>query len=283
MFAIDPTILRARRVLGCQPGAGCRSRRSSSGWRLRRRPAASPQSWSGSTFLRCAEAGIVTAGTTRFEIAEVAEVQAFPGMRRGVPAMFVAASALDDLGLSTRVRETWIRGERADILRTLDEAGTSYEETTTAAQVVDGVSFLTVSSTFGFMRSLGVAAALLVVGGVAVYFDARRRSRVLAYAFAASHGAHEAAASASAPGRGAGGRGRRLLAGVGRRRWSLRVSRTQRIDPLPSVRPDPLLRPATGLMLGLGLAALVVAWIAAAIAQRATDRDDPLEVLRAGT
>ena len=48
-----------------------------------------------------AEAGIVTTGTTRFEIAEVAEVHAFPGMRRGVPAMFVAASALDDLGLST--------------------------------------------------------------------------------------------------------------------------------------------------------------------------------------
>jgi hypothetical protein len=37
------------------------------------------------------------------------------------------------------------------------------------------------------------------------------------------------------------------------------------------------------LLLGLGLAALVVAWIAAAIAQRVTDRDDPLEVLRGGT
>jgi hypothetical protein len=49
------------------------------------------------------------------------------------------------------------------------------------------------------------------------------------------------------------------------------------------VRPDPLLRPAIGLSVGVGLAALVVAWIAAAIAQRATDRDDPLEVLRGGT
>ena len=37
------------------------------------------------------------------------------------------------------------------------------------------------------------------------------------------------------------------------------------------------------MMVGLGLAALLVAWIAAAVAQRATDRDDPVEVLRAGT
>jgi putative ABC transport system permease protein len=229
-----------------------------------------------------AEAGIVTAGRTRFEIAEIAEVQAFPGMRRGSPAMFVAASALEDLGLSTLIRETWIRGERTEILSTLDEASTSYEETTTAAQVVDGVAFLTVSQTFGFMRSLGVTAALLVVGGVAVYFDARRRSRVLAYAFARRMGLtrrqHRRALLAE------------VLAGVGVGCWlGLVVALVgagvthERIDPLPSFRPDPLLRPASGLMVGLGLAALVVASIAAAIAQRTTDHDDTLEVLRGGT
>ncbi len=229
-----------------------------------------------------AEAGIITAGTTRFEIAEVAEVQAFPGMRRGSPAMFVAASALEDLGLSTRFRETWIRGDRAEILSTLDEARTSYEETTTADHVVDAVSFLTVSQTFGFMRSLAVASALLVVGGVAVYFDARRRNRVLAYAFARRMGLtrrqHRRALLAE------------VLAGVGVGCWlGLVVALVgaglahQRLDPLPLVRPDPLLRPAIGLSVGLGVAALVVAWIAAAIAQRATDRDDPLEVLRGGT
>ena len=173
-------------------------------------------------------------------------MQAFPGMRRGSPAMFVAASALEDLGLSTLIRETWIRGERAEILSTLDEASTSYEETATTTQVVDGVAFLTVSRTFGFMRSLGVAAALLVVGGVAVYFDARRRGRVLGYAFARRMGLtrrqHRRALLAE------------VLAGVGVGCWlGLVVALVgagvahERIDPLPSVRPDPLLRPATGL------------------------------------
>src|SRR3546814_6894365 len=33
------------------------------------------------------------------------------------------------------------------------------------------------------MLSLGVAAGLLVLGGVAVYLDARRRDRILAHAF----------------------------------------------------------------------------------------------------
>jgi putative ABC transport system permease protein len=229
-----------------------------------------------------AEAAIVTAGPTRFEIAQVADVPAFPGMRRGSPAMFVAASALEDLGLSTLIRETWIRGERSEILSTLDAASTSYEETATTTQVVDGVAFLTVSRTFGFMRSLGVTAALLVVGGVAVYFDARRRGRVLGYAFARRMGLtrrqHRRALLAE------------VLAGVGVGCWlGLVVALVgagfahERIDPLPSVRPDPLLRPATGLMVGLALAALVVSAIAAAIAQRTTDRDDPLDVLRAGT
>ena len=106
---------------------------------------------------------------------------------------------------------------RAEILSTLDEARTSYEETTTADHVVDAVSFLTVSQTFGFMRSLAVASALLVVGGVAVYFDRAPPEPGARLCVRPSHGPHEAPAQASAPGRGAGGRGRRLLAG-GRRR-----------------------------------------------------------------
>ncbi len=229
-----------------------------------------------------AEAGIVTQGTTRFEIAEIADAQAFPGMRRGSPAMFISADALEDLGVSTSVREVWIRGERDEVLATLDEAGTSYQETSTVAQVADQVSFLTVSSTFGFMQSLGVVAAVLVVGGLAVYLDARRRGRVLAYAFARRMGLtrrqHRWALLAE------------VVAGVVVGCWlGLVVALVgagvahERIDPVPSYRPDPLLRPATGIMVGVGLAALVLAWIAAALAQRATDRDDPVEVLRAGT
>jgi putative ABC transport system permease protein len=229
-----------------------------------------------------AEAGIEIQGTTRFEVEQVADLEQFPGMRRGSPAMFVAADHLADLGLETRVREVRIPGDREEVLAELNEAGVAFEEISTGDAVVDAAAFLTVSQTFGFMRSLAVASGLLVVGGVAVYLDARRRSRVLAYAFARRMGLtgrqHRRALFAE------------VLAGVGAGCWLGLVVAVvaagvahERLDPLPEVQPDPLLRPATLLLVGLGLVAVVVALVAAALAQRATDRDDPLEVLRAGT
>jgi putative ABC transport system permease protein len=231
---------------------------------------------------RDTEVGVVTSGTARFAVAEVADVQAFPGMRRGTPAVFVAISALEDLGLSSHVQETWIRGDRGDIIDVLERTHTSYEERVTSSTVVDGVSSLTVTQTFGFMRSLGVAAGLLVVGGVAAYLDARRRSRVLPYALARRMGLtrrqHRRALLAE------------VMAGAGVGIWlGLIVAAVgagvahERLDPLPSYRPDPLLRPASGLILGLAVAPLLLAWIAAVIAQRAVDRDDPVEVLRGST
>mgnify|MGYP003619132988 CR=1 FL=1 len=229
-----------------------------------------------------ARAGIVTSGTTELEVRPIADVSAFPGMRRGSPAMFVAASALEDLGLSTRVREVRIQGDRADILRTLDRNGTSYQEITTAEHVVDAISFLTVAQTFGFLRSVALGAAMLVLGGVAVYLDARRRDRVLGYAFARRMGltsaAHRKALSIE------------VLAAIGTGCWLGVVAALGaaalvigRIDPLPLVRPEPLLRPAIVASVGVVLASVMVALGAAVLAQRATDRDDPVEVLRGGT
>jgi hypothetical protein len=55
-----------------------------------------------------------------------------------------------------------------------------------------------------------------------------------------------------------------------------------RIDPVPGFRPDPLFRPALALAAALAAGTLVAAALAAALAQRRADRDDPVEVLRAG-
>ena len=56
-----------------------------------------------------------------------------------------------------------------------------------------------------------------------------------------------------------------------------------RIDPVPSFQPAPLLRPALVVIVSLAVASAVVAGVAAALAQRRADRDDPIEVLRAGS
>jgi predicted lysophospholipase L1 biosynthesis ABC-type transport system permease subunit len=56
----------------------------------------------------------------------------------------------------------------------------------------------------------------------------------------------------------------------------------RRIDPVPAFAPDPLFRPALAVVVALATGAVAVAGVAAALAQRRTDRDDPVEVLRAG-
>src|SRR3546814_2263289 len=56
----------------------------------------------------------------------------------------------------------------------------------------------------------------------------------------------------------------------------------RRLDPIPSYDPVPLLRPAGLLLTALAIGAVVLTLVATFVAQRRVDRDDPVEVLRAG-
>lgn len=228
------------------------------------------------------DAVIRTTGTTEVSFAPVARASAFPGMNRPQPTVFVAASALDALDLHGDVTEVWIRGDRDRALSDLEAAGATFREDRRVDDIADRTSFLTVSWTFGYMRSLGWAAGILVLAGVAIYLDARRRDRVLGYAFARrmglTRGQHRRALLLE------------LCAGIVAGCWiGLAVAVVgawlayDRIDPVPGYRPAPLLRPAFAVVAALAAASVVVAVVAAALAQRRVDRDDPLEVLRAGT
>ena len=227
-------------------------------------------------------AGGVDVASTDLLIERVADVTAFPGMKRATPTVFVAASALEDLGLAGgETTETWIRGDRERALATLTAADVGFSEDRRLEDVVDRASFLTVSWTFGFMQSLGIAAGVLVVGGLAFTLDARRRGRVLGYAFARRMG---------------------LTRATHRRALLVELAATVvvgcclglgtaivgswlaygRIDPVPDFQPNPLLRPALVVMALLTTIAVVVTGVGAMLGQRRVDRDDPLEVLRAG-
>ncbi|HTE72531.1 MAG TPA: hypothetical protein VK640_04940 [Actinomycetes bacterium] len=219
--------------------------------------------------------------TTRFTIEQVADVRAFPGMKRPVPTVFVAAANVERFDLTGARFETWIRGDRGLILAALDSAGTRFVEVRQVAEVVDRAAFLTVAWTFDFMQAIAVGAGLLVLGGLTAYLDARRRNRLLGYAFARRMGLTsvqhrralliELAASVVVGcwlGLGI------ALAGA----WLVHG----RLDPVPAFRPGPVLRPATAVITALAATAAVVAVIAAAVVQHRTDRDDPIDVLRAG-
>ncbi len=263
------------RPLSSRPRSGTpawhrsRSTRSSNGSRRRRRTVGCPPSWWGSTSRPSPMPGSSPPARPRSRSPRWRRCRRFPGMRRGSPAMFVAASALEDLGLSTPVREVRIRGERTDDPAHARRGGDELRGGHDRHSVVDAVSFLTVSQTFGFMRSLG--------GGV----RAARASGVSPCTSTPAAGAgcsplrslrrmgltrrqHRRALA----GRGAGGRRGRAAGWGWSSRWSAPGSRTSGSTRSRSFQPDPLLRPATGVLVGLGLAALVVAVVAATIAQR---------------
>lgn len=227
------------------------------------------------------EVAIVDGATHRITIDPITGVDAFPGMKRTKGTVFVAGAALAGTGLEADRVETWIAGDRTDSIAALDRAGLGFEEMRRLDEVADRSSFLTVTWTFSFLRSLGVAAGLLVIGGVAVYLDARRRDRLLGYAFLVrmGFGRREHRRSLFAE----------LVASVLVGCWAgaaFALAAAQlahgRIDPVPTFRPGPLLRPDTAVLAGLAVGSLVLVAVSAVVAQRRIDRDDPAEVLRAG-
>lgn len=227
------------------------------------------------------EVGVEEIGTTHLRVRQVGEVDAFPGMKKPEPTVFVSTEALTSLEIGPGATEVWFRGDRELAVQAFQETGTAFHEDRRREDVADGAAFVTVTWTFGFMRSLGISAGLLGLGGVAVYLDARRRDRLLGYALMRRMGLRgsqhrlalllELAAS--------------VVVGccVG---LALAVAAAWfahgRVDPVPAFRPEPLLRPAVAVMAALGVASAVVVAAAAALAQRRVERDDPVEVLRAG-
>jgi putative ABC transport system permease protein len=214
-------------------------------------------------------------------VENIAHVRAFPGMRGSRPTIYLAASVLAGDRVLGGEAEAWITGDHDQALDVLQRAGIPAKETRRVTDVVDGSSFVTVSWTFGFMRSLGVAAGLLAVGGVVVHLDARRRERVLGHAFL-----------------------RRMGLRARQHRWALLVELVAsvlvgcwigvaaalaaaglahgRMDPVPAFAPEPLFRISIPAVLASVVGALLVVVLAAVVAQHRAEADDPVEVLRAG-
>ena len=228
------------------------------------------------------EVEIVDQGPSRITIDPIGGVRTFPGMRLPKPTVFVTQDALADLDLVTTRHEVWIAGDRDKILAALEDDELGYVEDRRVGEVVDGASFRTVTWTFGFMQSLGASAGLLALGGVIVYLDARRRDRLLGYAFMRRMGLqrwqHRGAIAVELVASVLTG----TLLGLASALLAAWLAH-DRVDPVPKFQPDPLLQPAVPLMVGLTALSLLVVALAAVLAQRRVDRDDPVEVLRAGT
>ena len=227
------------------------------------------------------EAAIIEQKEFPVTLEPIAQVTAFPGMNRVEPTVIVDSAALDAIGVRPDQFELWVRGDNDDALAALDATGVRYAITRGADEIADRAAFLTVSWTFGFMQAMGWAAGVLVVAGVAVYLDARRRARVLGYSFVRRMGLtrtqHRRALFIEIAASVVVGCWLGLATSLVGASLALDL-----VDPVPSYAPPTLWRVVVPTVVGLAIAAVVLTAVAAVLAQRRTDRDNPLEVLRGG-
>jgi putative ABC transport system permease protein len=224
----------------------------------------------------------ITGGERPRAVEAVGRASLFPGATRGRSVLVVSQAETPAFG--DRVASTveiWSKAGRAEVLDALDGSDAQVVYTRAAEGIFDQTVFLTVTWTFGFMRSLGVVAGVIAIGGLAIYLDARRRSRTLGYAFLRRMGLRPAThrrallleIAATVLVGGAAGIVLALTAG-----WLVH----RRLDPVPSIPPGTLLRLPLPLLAAAIAIAVAVCVAGAFLAQRLADRDDPMEVLRAG-
>jgi putative ABC transport system permease protein len=119
----------------------------------------------------------------------VEAVSAFPGMLSLRPLVVVAersflgafdgySNPLDTPHASTQL---WIRGDEAAIRRALPQLGFTPDLVFTASEVKDIPYITAVIDTFVVLNVLGLVAALLLIGGMLMYLQARERSNAVSY------------------------------------------------------------------------------------------------------
>lgn len=224
---------------------------------------------------------VIGSRTRHVAVEPIGGVVTLPGMNPREPTVYVAASELDRLQVDGYLTEQWVRGDPDAIHAELRASQTGFQEVRTLSGVADRTAFRTVTWTFGFLQTVGLSAGLLVVGALAVYLDARSRQRLLGYTLMRRMGLrrvqHRRALAVELTASVLTG----TLVGLGIAVGGAALA-YRRVDPVPRYAPDPLLRLALPTMVFLVAATVALTVVAVAFGQRRMDRDDPVEVLRAG-
>jgi putative ABC transport system permease protein len=229
---------------------------------------------------------VLEAGGQSNPLEIMARARVFPGMASQRPLLVLDRAALevpDQAGVaevgSGGTQELWVEGPSQRIVDRLSDAGLPLATALTLDDVRNSASLLPSEWTFGFLQSLGGAAGLIALVGMVLYLQARQRARVVASSLAQRMGlsgrAHAGAIGVELAAMlvvafilGS------VLAGVAA---DLVYAR---IDPLPNVPPEPLLRvPLAALAVipvVLAAASVVGAWRV----QRSAHRANVAEVMR---
>lgn len=236
--------------------------------------------------------GTLTTSRYQIPITVAARVRAFPGMDTERPLVVVDADrffgTVKKLGTSsvderfTVEGRQWIRGDAAQIVRSLNDQGVPDESITSAATLQSRPDILARSWTLGYLQAVGVVAGLLAFVGTLLYLGARQASREVAYVLARRMGLTAAAHRRSVAVELAGMLGIATATGTVLALLAAWLLLAQ-LDPLPEVAPAPLLALPQTLLVATAGAIGLACLVGAAAVQRAADRARVSEVLRLAT
>jgi hypothetical protein len=202
----------------------------------------------------------------------VGRARAFPGVSSDDPVLVVDSASLErrmgagghPLDRPGARTEYWIAGEPEEVLPAVGELEAYVLDTLTAEEVKDVPFIKAAIETFSMLNILGLAAALLVVGVLVVYLQARQRARTVSNVLSLRMGMRDRQAlgalvlelAAMLVGAFALGAGLGLVAGG---------LVAPLLDPLPTIPPAPLfdapLAVVAWTLVGLGLVAVVGGWL----------------------
>ena len=211
----------------------------------------------------------------------VTAAQVLPGRRSDGPVLLVDGTAL---GPVDRSAGRWTEFWTDDVRATQEEMARQDVHTfnvTTGSTVRSVANYLGIGWAFGYLAALAALVGVVAVGGLLLYLETRQRQRTASYALARRMGLSGRAHLASLVTELGALAAVACVVGVGLG-WVAVLSVYGRLELDPARPPGPLLTVPTAQLVGVGVAAVAVALLAAGYAHLAAHRAKTSEVMRLG-
>jgi putative ABC transport system permease protein len=227
-------------------------------------------------------------GGARIPVHVVATTSSFPGLIAGEPLLVMpsrrlareaAAAGISGDPLDQATTFVWVRGPAAEVVPALNRSSLAPSFVTTVDHFLQSAELTTADRTYGFLRVVALAAALVSLIGLLLYLQARGRTQRVTSAFLARMGMGAARQAGSFALEAAALVAFAVVVGGGS---ALAASRpvVTRVDPLPQYAPAATVVVPWSLLAAAALVLVVAAAAAGALASLAAGRAEVGEALR---
>jgi hypothetical protein len=228
-------------------------------------------------------------GHVSIPIEVIALPKNFPGRTLGDPIVAIDVAAIarfnevagfpDVLQEASNSSELWIKGPTGAILNDLAASETTIFQTLTAREVRTIPSIVTVTRTFGYLKSLGFGAGLLAIVSLVMYLQARQRNRVVSFALSRRMGLSNSKHRLSLVLELGGMLVAAFAVATGLALVAARLILDE-IEPLKKIPPDSLFEIPVPLLVACGAVLLLTAIAGGYVTNRTAEKANFAEVMR---